>query len=126
MENKFCQNCGESIKGRIDKKFCDDACRSTYHHKKSPEQVSFMRNIHYILQKNRKILAKFFHKQPNQALIEKRSLLEMGFHFGYHTQTIQSDSNLPQFACYDYAYQELNENQILLIKIQSGLQTDWS
>jgi hypothetical protein len=117
METKNCRNCGEILKGRIDKKYCDDTCRSTFHHKKAPEQVNLMRQIHYILLKNRKILAKFFQKQSNPPTIEKRSLLEMGFHFGYHTQTIKKESNSTQFACYDYAYQELNENQILLFKI---------
>lgn len=117
METKYCLNCGETIKGRVDKKYCDDTCRSTFHHRKTPEQVNFMRSIHYILKKNRMILANFFKTPQQTPAVEKQSLLEKGFHFGYHTQTLKMESNNPQFACYDYAYQELNENQIILFKI---------
>ncbi|MBC7654417.1 MAG: DUF2116 family Zn-ribbon domain-containing protein, partial [Oligoflexus sp.] len=31
--DKQCLDCGNSIKGRADKKFCDDQCRSNYNNR---------------------------------------------------------------------------------------------
>jgi hypothetical protein len=54
MENKVCPECGEKIRGRVDKKFCGDACRNSWNNKQNADANNFVRNINNSLRKNRK------------------------------------------------------------------------
>ena len=56
MENKTCLNCGEPIRGRVDKKFCDDQCRNNYNYHQYADANNLMRRINHTLKKNRNIL----------------------------------------------------------------------
>ena len=33
MEHRECLECGEPLKGRVDKKFCSDYCRNSHNNK---------------------------------------------------------------------------------------------
>ena len=57
-ESKTCLACGKTLKGRIDKKFCDDYCRNNYNNQQKAKgnHSAFVRNINNALLKNRKIL----------------------------------------------------------------------
>jgi len=42
-ENKTCLACGKILKGRVDKKFCDDYCRNNYNNlQKAKEAKALM------------------------------------------------------------------------------------
>ncbi|KKQ83435.1 MAG: hypothetical protein UT04_C0032G0014 [Candidatus Daviesbacteria bacterium GW2011_GWF2_38_7] len=56
MDKKTCIECGETIVGRSDKKFCCDLCRNSYNNKQNSESTNLVRNINNILRKNRRIL----------------------------------------------------------------------
>jgi predicted nucleic acid-binding Zn ribbon protein len=43
-----CINCGKVNKGRPDKKFCDDNCRSNYHNKKRKKGRKVKMEKHYM------------------------------------------------------------------------------
>ena len=62
LETKTCLACVKPLKGRIDKKFCDDYCRNNYNNlqKAKGNYSSFVRNINNTLLKNRKILESIF------------------------------------------------------------------
>ncbi|MBL7762218.1 MAG: DUF2116 family Zn-ribbon domain-containing protein, partial [Chitinophagaceae bacterium] len=51
-----CLNCGKPLKGRSDKKFCDDSCRNNYNNQLKSIVNNQMRNINNVLGKNRRIL----------------------------------------------------------------------
>ena len=51
MEQKICFDCGAVIKGRRDKKFCDDFCRNAHYNKQHCDEVLLIRNIQHIAQK---------------------------------------------------------------------------
>ena len=61
-ETKTCLACGKPLKGRIDKKFCDDYCRNNYNNQQKAKgsHSSYVRNINNTLLKNRKILGIYF------------------------------------------------------------------
>ncbi len=40
-----CVECGEEIKGRADKKFCSDQCRSAFNNRLNSDATNFIRNI---------------------------------------------------------------------------------
>ncbi|MEI9808189.1 MAG: hypothetical protein WDO16_10100 [Bacteroidota bacterium] len=55
-ETKNCLACDKPLKGRSDKKFCDDYCRNTYNNQLKSISNNNIRNINNTLTKNRRIL----------------------------------------------------------------------
>lgn len=53
---KTCLACDKPLKGRLDKKFCDDYCRNNYNNRLNSDQSNYVRNVNNILRKNRRIL----------------------------------------------------------------------
>jgi len=53
---RHCFECGEPLKGRIDKKFCDDACRNSYNNRVNKDTKNLIRNTNNRLRKNYRIL----------------------------------------------------------------------
>src|SRR5688572_19823179 len=82
---KTCVECGITLKGRADKKFCSDQCRSTYNNKLNSDETSYMRNVNNILRKNRRILLDLNPEGKNRVSREK--LRTKGFDFNYFTST---------------------------------------
>ena len=56
---KKCILCEKNIRGRADKKFCNDYCRAAYNNELKSPANNFIRNINNALGKNRRILATF-------------------------------------------------------------------
>ena len=57
MEHRKCLECGDHLKGRIDKKFCSDYCRNSYNNKVNKDSKNLIRNMNNRLRKNHKILS---------------------------------------------------------------------
>jgi|SRR5690554_2148733 len=111
---QLCLECGEKIKGRVDKKFCDDQCRNTYNNRQKRDQNNFIRNVNNILRKNRRILATLAPKGKGKA--NKDELLQKGFDFTYYTNTYTTKDDRTYYYCYDFAYLELDNNWYALVK----------
>jgi predicted nucleic acid-binding Zn ribbon protein len=79
MEKKICPECGESIKGRADKKFCSDMCRNAYNNKLNSDNTNLIRNVNNILRKNRRIMEELLPEET--AKVSHQKLIEKGFHF---------------------------------------------
>lgn len=116
--SKTCLCCGKSIKGRADKKFCDDACRNTYNNelKAKSHYSSYVRNINNALIKNRKILEELLPAELGMLKIPQSKLEQKGFSFSYHTHTYTNKKGDTYFFCYDYGYLPLENNWYLLVK----------
>ncbi|MDH5382238.1 MAG: hypothetical protein OEW75_15390 [Cyclobacteriaceae bacterium] len=114
MAEKSCLNCGRTIVGRTDKIFCADACRNCYHNKKRSDSNQTVRQVNYILNKNRDILKKL--KSIEDDVVPKLSLIDSGFDFSYHTHVSQVAEGPVQYFCYDYGYYGINNEYFALIK----------
>ena len=55
-QSKNCLACDKPVKGRTDKKFCDDFCRNKYNNQLKAGCNNYVRNINNALGKNRRIL----------------------------------------------------------------------
>lgn len=97
-----CRHCGDALKGRTDKKFCDDNCRHAYHNKRALPENKFVRDVNVILRKNRLVLKKLLAANSSQVVSRDRMLQE-GFHFRYHTERV-SDSECHWYFCYEYGW----------------------
>jgi len=114
---KLCLSCQKPIKGRADKKFCDDFCRNQHNNamKSGPEKL--IRNINAILRKNRKILQEQLKQTEKTIAIHRDKLRLAGFQFKYMTNQYQTKKGHTYFFCYDYGYLLL-ENDWLLVVIK--------
>ena len=118
MENKNCLACNKILKGRVDKKFCDDYCRNNYNNlQKSKNQNSvYVKNINNTLLKNSKILENILPETEELIKIPQQKLLDKGFVFKYHTHTYKNKKEQVYFFCYDYGYLPLENNWLLVVK----------
>jgi hypothetical protein len=55
-QEKGCEECGRSIMGRIDKRFCSDQCRNTFNNRLNGHATNYIRNVNRALRMNRRIL----------------------------------------------------------------------
>ncbi|RDC56333.1 hypothetical protein DU508_12065 [Pedobacter chinensis] len=111
---RLCLDCGKPVKGRADKKFCDDGCRNNYNNHLKSGDSSVINKINLILKKNRTILANL---NPNgKVKVLKKKMLTAGFNFDYHTHTYQTQNGKTYRFCYEYGLLDLSDEEILLVK----------
>lgn len=82
---KVCLACGEIIKGRSDKKFCDDYCRNSYNNKLKSTSNNFMRKVNHILTRNRRILEQLLPPEESMSKASEDKLKSEGYNFKYFT-----------------------------------------
>ncbi len=113
-QRNVCLFCGETVKGRIDKKFCDDSCRNSYNNSANRDSNNFMRRINRVLRKNRRLLKIF---NPNgKAKVTREKLLSAGFNFSYYTNTYQTKAGKQYRFVYDQGYLKIGENLYALVE----------
>ncbi|WP_297086195.1 hypothetical protein [uncultured Draconibacterium sp.] len=114
MEKRTCLECGETLKGRADQKFCNDSCRNAYNNKKASRTTNYMRKINRILKNNHSILEQL---NPEEKTTTFKSILEKnGFNFNFYTNTYITKNNRIYYFVYDQGYAELENNKYLLVK----------
>lgn len=114
MENRTCLECGETLKGRIDKKFCSDYCRNTYNNKVNKESKNLIRNISNRLKKNHKILSEL--NTLGKTKVSRNRLYDKGFDFQLFTSIYTTKSGNTYFYVYNQGYLALENEMYLLIK----------
>jgi len=117
-ETKTCLACGEPLKGRIDKKFCNDYCRNNYNNQQKAKgsHSGYVRNINNSLMKNRKILESILPNNEETAKANKDKLQRNGFNFKYMTHIYTTKTGKTYFYCYDYGYLPLDNDWFLIVK----------
>jgi hypothetical protein len=120
---KTCLSCNKALKGRIDKKFCDDYCRNNFNNQQKAKgsYSSYVRNINNTLLKNRKILDSILPEGEETAKANKDTLQRVGFHFKYFTHTYTTKSGKTYFYCYDYGYLPTGNDWFLIVKRKEEL-----
>ena len=116
MEERKCLECGIPIYGRIDKKFCSDQCRNSYNNRLNSDTNNYVRNVHNILRKNRRILQELNPKGKSTTTNAK--MLAKGFDFAYHTSTYTTKAGATYYFCYEYGYLLLENDYLALVKKQ--------
>lgn len=114
--NKICLACNKPIKGRTDKKFCDDFCRNTYNNKLNSDSNSYVRNINNVLRKNRRILQDMLVDGNEMTKTTRQKLSERGFQFTYTTHTYTNKKGNVYYFCYEYGYLLLEGDWVLIVE----------
>jgi predicted nucleic acid-binding Zn ribbon protein len=112
-EEKVCLECGEKIKGRVDKKFCSDECRISYNNKLNSDENNYVRNVNNILRKNRRILMEL--NTTGKSQVGRNKLNDKGFDFGYYTNTYTTKEGAQYKYCYEQGYLEVDKDRFLLV-----------
>lgn len=110
---KQCLECNERILGRSDKKFCSDACRSSFHNQKKEQPRPDLSQ--YQLMVNHRLLNFLFatrKKWGNSLSIQP--LLTLGFNPNVFTSCYEQNGKEYRF-CYEYAYCVNNGELELLV-----------
>ena len=112
----ICVNCGKTLAGRSDKKYCDDNCRNEYFNKQKEIERKEIRAIDLALKRNRRILKSFFEEEKD-TYVKEKALQEKGFVFNYHTHhTVTKTKQDEYLFCYDYGYRKTQEGLYRIIK----------
>jgi len=99
---KKCLDCGEPIHGRTDKKFCSDQCRNNYNNRLNRDTNNFVRNVHGLLRKNRRILADLY--AEGKLKVHKDALFALGYNFSFFTHVIETSGGQRFHYCFEYGY----------------------
>lgn len=115
-EIKSCLQCGKTLRGRSDKKFCDDYCRNNYNNQLKAGSTNYMRNVNNALSKNRRVLEETLTADQEMNKVKKEKLIHMGFSFKYITHTYINKKGSTYFFCYDYGYLPLDNDWFLIVR----------
>lgn len=115
-EAKNCLACGKPIKGRSDKKFCDDYCRNIYNNQQKAAGSGIIRLINNTLAKNRRILQTLLPDDKDTARANREQLLLNGFSFKYITHTYTTKTGNVYHYCYDYGYRLLENDWYMIVR----------
>ena len=114
---KKCLECGENIVGRIDKKFCSDACRNAYNNNVNKDSKNLIRITNNRLWKNYRILEAL---NPDQKTKTSRAkLIEKGFDFNYFTSIYTTKAGTVYYFVYDQGYLAIDNDFYALVKRES-------
>lgn len=111
---KICQQCQSPLKGRSDKKFCDDYCRSQYYsqqHKINNDCIKFVTNR---LRKNRMILKKLYTQKKYS--ISLHHIPIFGMDLCFHTHKFKSSNGDIYTMVFDYGFKLCPDQGIQIIQ----------
>lgn len=111
---RFCMTCRKTVKGRTDKKFCNETCRNNFYNQLNGETNNLVRNINQSLGKNRRIIESFFKAEDKVVTASSSELIQRGFLFKYFTHQYTNKAGNTYFFCYDYGYMLLGERCLLV------------
>ncbi len=112
-----CLLCGSKLKGRLDKKFCNDYCRNTFNNSAQRVDTEYMRQVIYQLKRNRTILFSLLTEQK-LTKTTRQHLLNKGFQFTYFTHCYTNQKGLTYHYCFEYGHAFIHDNLIFIVRQQ--------
>lgn len=124
LQKAICEDCGKEIKGRSDKRFCDDTCRNNFNRKKrqaewvsiSEEALEIIRTI----KRNYQLLKTSDLPEGTMTYQPVNDLLNKGFNPNYFTSTKEIDGDLYHF-CFEQGFR-ISDGQIFVIERKEQIQ----
>ena len=108
----ICQDCGEKLVGRSDKKYCNDYCRNNFNNKQNAFRYEHMKYVNRILKSNWRILQTLY-KEGNLKSTED-ILTGLGFKFECITGIEVQNEKVKLIRCYDYVLIKMDGNRYAL------------
>jgi predicted nucleic acid-binding Zn ribbon protein len=115
--SKPCLACGKPVKGRTDKKFCDDYCRNQYNNQLKQEAASpLVKKINAILKNNHRLLQGMVPAGDDLGKCPRQKLVDGGFNFQYITHQYTNKKGNVYCFVYDYGYLPIEGDWVLVVK----------
>ena len=116
-ETRTCLACGNLIKGRLDKKFCNDHCRNNHNNRLNSDTVNYIRNVNNILRRNRRILEELMEGVEKTVTLPRAALDMKGYNFDFFTSLYLNErTKLDYYYCYEYGYAFIDEERCMLCR----------
>lgn len=113
-KTKSCEECGESIQGRTDKKFCSDQCRVTFNNRiRATGGNPYIRSVTDVLKRNHKILSLL--NTTGKTRVSREKLSSKGFNFTYFTSQYTTREGAVYRYVFDQGYLEIDKATCLLV-----------
>jgi len=116
IANRQCTYCQKIIRGRTDKKFCDDYCRNGFNNQLKSTTNNLVRNTNHALGKNRRLLEGIIPEGEEMIKVKKEKLLLSGYQFKYTTHFHINKKGSIYYYCYDYGYLMLDNEWCIVVK----------
>lgn len=117
LKAQICLDCGLTVIGRSDKKFCSDICRTHFNNQRklaaTTKNPAFLKAIPKIILNNYQILKSLNQNSPTK--IKKVQLEKLGFNFQYVTSCYTTAKGDTYRFCFDQGYLEIKEGMVLLV-----------
>jgi hypothetical protein len=114
MDSKQCLECERDFFGRVDKKFCSDACRNAYNNRVNASDEAVIKKLNRVLRKNWKILKELNPDEKIKTQLSK--LVKRGFDFDAITSNLVTKEGKEYRFCYDQGYLVLDDRFVLIVK----------
>ncbi len=112
-----CKLCENQVKGRSDKVFCSNKCKSTYHSKLNKVTNIATARIDTILHRNRSILLEILGKNTRQKKVTRDLLDNKNFHYNYITHYHVNKQGKFVNYVYDFSWMIFSDQEVLIIRI---------
>ncbi len=118
LEPRKCLTCDTILRGRVDKKFCNDYCRNNYNNQQKAKgsNSEIVRSINKALLKNKKILESILREDEEKTSVSKDKLLRLGYQFKYQTHHYTTKAGKTYYYCYDHGYLPLDNDWFLIVR----------
>ena len=105
IQSLICKECHEPLRGRSDKKFCDDSCRLK-HYRKQNKSCSLVKSVEGVLLKNRALLKEMRREEPIERDSDRQLcwLRKKGFDFNFHTHVQHLPDGRLAIMCFEEGY----------------------
>ena len=114
MGAKKCIECKTPIRGRSDKKYCGDSCRSAHNNRQRGAHRRRLYQVDRALHRNYQILLELL-ERPKSVVVRKE-LNSRGFDFGLMTSWYTTKNGQTYHYIYDLGYLELQRDQFLIVQ----------
>lgn len=115
-ETRNCPTCGKTVRGRADKKFCDDYCRNNYNNQLNSDTVNYVRNVNNILRRNRRILEEAMEGVEKATARSKAELARQGYRFDFFTSIFINKEKETYYYCYEYGFKEVDLEKCIIVR----------
>ena len=119
---RVCLDCGEKLLGRSDKKFCSDQCRNNYNNRQNRDSNNYVRNVHGLLRRNRKILSDLY--DDGHRRLHRDALIALGYNFTFFTHLVETTEGLKWIFCFEFGFRDGGGGYLELNQNNSYLETD--
>jgi hypothetical protein len=112
---KSCLHCKDVLRGRSDKKFCNDSCRSAYNNMRYADYNSHVRKVNQRLRNNHKVLQQLL-DDKSERLVNESALISAGFQFQFYTHVHLHPDGALFKVVYDSCYTTLERSMYYIAR----------